>query len=173
MVPEDKLAFATLLTGISELYGKDMSKSLMQIYFDMLSVHDIAAVRAAFQSHVRDPERGQYFPKPADIIDKINGTSREGAMAAWPEVLRLATNSRSARSEDPVTEQVVRDMGGWRRFGMSDAKELGWMQREFLERYASFTRHEGNQALAAPADNSRRIGKLVSISAFGDRKETP
>lgn len=178
MQHEDKLAFATEMTGVSEIYGKDLSRALMQIYFDTLSEFDIGTVRAAIHAHVKDPERGQFFPKPADLIDKINGTTHEAALSAWPEVLRLAADSRRAESINVLTEQVVRDMGGWRRFGMADSKELGWLQKEFVERYEAQYRAltNGSSALADQTAQRRRLNKpgtVVHINALLGKQDEP
>ncbi len=155
MDSQDKSVFAREMATLSELYGKTVSKELFEMYCADLSEYRITDIVRAVQAHRRDPDRGRYFPKPADLLDKIQCSAEEAALIAWSEVPRLAANSREAKSQDDVTESVVQDMGGWRRFGMADAKEMHWMQREFVERYKTIKR-----------TGFKRIGNITPIGGL-------
>lgn len=159
-------ALAREMTTLAELYGREVSKPLFEMYVADLEAFDIRDILRAIRAHRQDPQRGQYFPKPADIIDKINGTVQESALVAWPEVLRLASNSRAAQSPDPITEQVVGEMGGWRRFGMSTTQELTWMQKEFIERYQAHLRGHAESPLLGNTSRTRSIGQVVHIGSL-------
>lgn len=62
------------------------------LWFRSLAAHDLAVVRAAFDAHVRDPQRGRFVPTPADVIAQIEGLAgddgRPGAEEAWAMSLR-------------------------------------------------------------------------------------
>lgn len=169
----DKTRFVQAFMAMAEIYNRELTSSLMTMYFEDLMDFSIDAVLEALRGHRRDPERGQFFPKPADLIDKLEGSSKEQALEAWPEVLRLASNSRCAVAADPISQQVVLDMGGWRRFGMVDAKELSWMQREFLERYSSTLRRGGPELLRSPGKQPTRLGEPIPINRLVERVVTP
>jgi len=57
------------------------------IWFRALAAHDLATVRAAFDAHTADPQRGRFVPVPADILAQINASvaddGRPGAEEAW------------------------------------------------------------------------------------------
>lgn len=57
------------------------------MWFRSLVAHDISSVRAAFDAHVKDPQRGRFVPVPADLIAQIEGMAaddgRPGPEEAW------------------------------------------------------------------------------------------
>ncbi|HEV6964611.1 hypothetical protein [Roseateles sp.] len=61
------------------------------LWFRALAAHDLAAVRAAFDAHIADPQRGRFVPVPADILAQIEGAAaddgRPGPEEAWALVL--------------------------------------------------------------------------------------
>ena len=73
MKQRDKQAFAQMLTAMSELYGKEASSAYMRLWWNALQHFPLAKVQQAFSDHVKDPDRGQWMPKPADIIRQIDG----------------------------------------------------------------------------------------------------
>lgn len=62
------------------------------IWFRALQRYPLEAVQAAFDAHVRDPQRGRFVPTPADIIAQIEGSAaddgRPGAEEAWATAFR-------------------------------------------------------------------------------------
>jgi hypothetical protein len=57
------------------------------LWFRALAAHDLATVRAAFDAHIADPQRGRFVPVPADILAQVEGAAandgRPGAEEAW------------------------------------------------------------------------------------------
>ena len=62
---------AMLLTAMGEMYGKEISPALAEMYFSDLSEFSIEAIEAAMTAHRKDSDRGRFFPKVADLIDKL------------------------------------------------------------------------------------------------------
>ena len=147
MNSHDKKPFLDAMMAMGELYNRELSTTLESMYFDDLHEFDLQGVLESMRRHRLDGEAGRFFPKPSDIKAMIEGDNREKGMEAWPEVADLARNSRVAKSLDPITERVVQDMGGWKHFGMSDYKELVWMQKEFIDRYQSYSRRPDKIAI--------------------------
>lgn len=62
------------------------------LWFRSLAAHDLATVRAAFDAHIADPQRGRFVPVPADILAQVEGAAandgRPGAEEAWAIALR-------------------------------------------------------------------------------------
>ena len=68
-------------------FHKDLTPQQMSMAFTVLQPYPLAAVLAGLTAHARDPERGQYGPKPADVIFQIErhspALSRPSADEAW------------------------------------------------------------------------------------------
>lgn len=61
-----------VLEGIAELYPRHtVSDAVVDLYADALHGISAEALRAAVRAHLRDPHRGQYFPKPGDICKAL------------------------------------------------------------------------------------------------------
>ena len=138
MREEDEIKLLESLVVQGELYGREISEALQNIYLDDLGGYEINQVLCAMKAHRTDPERGRFFPKPSDIISKINGSAKGNATEAWPEVVKLASNSSEAFSEDPMTEAAVRALGGWRKIGQTQERDLVFLRKEFIEIYEGY-----------------------------------
>jgi hypothetical protein len=81
------------------------------MFFRSLERFPIEAVRSAINAHVCDSSRGQYLPKPADLIFQIEqahgGDGRPGADEAW--ALALAAGDEA---ETVVWTEEMRDAFG-------------------------------------------------------------
>jgi len=73
MNTEDKSKFAEIVTAMSEVYGKPISKAGLMLWWSVLEQYSFSEVSQAFASHARDTERGRWMPRPADIIAHIEG----------------------------------------------------------------------------------------------------
>ena len=71
----------------------------VQIYFDLLKRYDINHVTAAIVAHLRDPERGQWYPKPADIIRQIERIKALEVVAASCAIEHAKIDGKKITSE--------------------------------------------------------------------------
>jgi hypothetical protein len=82
-----KQAVARELLACGSIYNRAATKELVEIYADCLAAYSPEQVTKAFRSHIADPDRGQFFPKPADLIAQLKTVprvSRETSMhPAW------------------------------------------------------------------------------------------
>jgi hypothetical protein len=140
----DSVAFRQLLTGIGLLYGKTLHENLIDIYWQALKHLEFAEVHAALQAHVQNPDKGQFMPKPADVIEYLQGSSETQALQAWTQVVKALREVGAYRSvifDDPLIHRVIRDMGGWIALGHSKTSELPFLAREFEKRYRALVLH--------------------------------
>jgi hypothetical protein len=151
---DDKKKFAEIMVTTGEMFDKKITKSLMQTYFTVLSEHSIELVSKAFQSHLTDPEQGMFFPKPANIIKFINGTSKQNEQAlddkselAWHviegEIRRIGSHT-SLRMEDRQALAAVKAIGGWKKICGLTISELTWAHKEFVAAYKNYERTDVN-----------------------------
>lgn len=136
----DKKAFAETITGVAEIYGQTVTKAGMRIWWSALERFSDEQVQQALNSHAMDAERGQWMPKPADIVRRIEGTPTDQAMAAWAKVdyatRRIGTGPAWV-FDDPKIHRALAGMGGLSALGSATETEWPHLCREFCKRYAS------------------------------------
>lgn len=138
MTQADFPAFAGVLAGIAELYGHKLSDMQGALWFSAVKGYSLDQVQDALLAHTRDPERGRFMPKPADVVLLIDGLPGDRAELAWSRVsaaLECYGASVSVRFEDGLAARVISDMGGWIKLGRTLTKEMPFYQREFCRRY--------------------------------------
>lgn len=101
MRKDDLPEFAQMLDDCYSLLGKGAqpSATAKALFFRALGAHSIEAVRAGFDAHVKDPQRGRFAPTPADVIAQIEGLvaddGRPGAEEAWAMCCNAADESET------------------------------------------------------------------------------
>lgn len=81
--------FAAMLNDIAALLppAQPLSGTAKALFFRALSQFSLEQVRAALDAHVKDPQRGRFFPRPADVIAQLEDIGAEdgrpGAEEAW------------------------------------------------------------------------------------------
>lgn len=97
MVDADLPEFAVVLDAVCAMLSRglytpnDLSTS---IFFRALQRWPLADVRAAFDAHVSDPQRGKFVPVPADVIAQLEARAaddgRPGPEEAWATAIGAA-----------------------------------------------------------------------------------
>lgn len=97
MRESDFAPFCALLDDVAALLmrpGQALTATQRAMYFRALHQHPLDAVRAALDAHVQDPQRGRFFPTPADVIAQLQGAAaddgRPGSDEAWAGALAAA-----------------------------------------------------------------------------------
>lgn len=163
MIKNDDIRFAEIMTGLAEMYGKEISDGAMGLWFEALAHYDIDAISSAASAHVSSPDNGQFMPKPADIIKMIGGTSKDSAFLAWSKVdkaVQRVGNHKSVVFDDPLIHAVISDMGGWISFGEKDGDEWPFVGNEFKSRY---------QGYKSRGEVPEYNGKLIGLSEANNR----
>lgn len=120
--------------------GKGRPKATT-IWWGALQQYDLMAVRQGFDRHVRNPDTGQFMPKPADIVKMLQGSTQDAAMLAWAKVdraLRQIGPYTSVVFDDAIIHRVLHDMGGWIKLGDKTEDEWPFVAREFENRYRGY-----------------------------------
>ena len=144
MQSTDSIAFRQLLTGIGLLYGKNLHEDVMDIYWQALRQVEFIEVKNALQAHVQNPDKGQFMPKPADVIEFLQGSSEAQALKAWSIVaknIREVGAYSSVQFGDPLIHAVIHDMSGWIALCQSKLSELPFLAKEFQKRYQALLHH--------------------------------
>lgn len=137
MKQSDRLQFLKLLTGLSEMFGKEFSDALLEMYFQALADLSIEQVQFAAERAIRECT---WLPKPAELRAFVQGSSGDKAEAAWDlavESYRKAGAFKSVLFEDGfVGQAIVTVFGGWVEFCNAmhpvyrDADDVSFEDRE-------------------------------------------
>lgn len=139
MQARDHKQFAVMMATLAEVFndGKEVSKIKMEIYFKALEKYPIDHISGAISEMIKSRVYPS-FPKPAEIIQEINGKVENRSTEAWLQVLeavRQIGNYQSVKFSDSVIHSVVQVMGGWPQLCMMENVEVKWRQKEFERLY--------------------------------------
>lgn len=162
----DRDSVLQTMTGLSELFGKKVSESLMSIYWLTLEDMSLEEFNHAVSVHMRDPESGRFFPKPADLIGRVARSGKQNselvaqsAELGWSLVMgRLKSHGSygSLKISDPVAIETVRQMGGWKSLCATDLDKMAFKQREFMSLYQTVVK---TPVELLPSELAGRIGQ--------------
>ncbi|MFO1259075.1 MAG: DUF6475 domain-containing protein [Gammaproteobacteria bacterium] len=141
MLLTEQESFGQLLAAVGEVYNKRMSPTLTKLYWRALVGFDWQDVVRAFEAHVRDPDSGQFMPKPADIIRVVSGNGESQCLQAWSKVERAIRNIgpyQSVAFDEASIHAVLEQMGGWVRLCTLSEKDLPFTAKEFQTRYKAY-----------------------------------
>ena len=172
---KDKKKFAEIFTLTCLTYEKQVTQELMRLYFKVLGEYPIEIVEAAFMSHLKCPDRGQYWPKPADIISKISGTrmqltaiNESRAAEAWKIVhsaIIRGTPYQSLGLDDSTALRAIQALGGWPSLCMMKIDDEQWRRKEFIQHYCNFI--NGDSALKSlPGIGQQSQEKLQAVEQY-------
>lgn len=141
MTPNQRPEFAETLAATLSIYRMELTPALLSVYWEDLSIFDLAAVKQALSMHRRNPDNGQFAPKPADIVRLLGGTSKDRAILAWNKTKKAIGSVGSYTSvvfDDALIHAVVSDMGGWPALCHGSEEELTFRQKDFENRYRTY-----------------------------------
>lgn len=139
MIKEDKGQFLQILTGLSDLYGAELSKVSITLYWEALKEHRIDLISVAASEHVK---HSQWMPKPSEflsILTKSDMNAEERATLAWGAVSRAAKSIGGyscVNFDDPLINATIRNQGGWSRICTQPAEHFeSFIRRQFIADY--------------------------------------
>jgi hypothetical protein len=174
MSESDFDAFAAILDGVCGLlsrgaYAPNAVNTAM--FFRSLAAHDLATVRAAFDAHVGDAQRGRFVPVPADIVAQIEAAAprdnRPGADEAWA----IAIRAKDEAATVVWTAEIAQAFGVARP--VLDAGDKVGARMAFLEAYrgaVAEARRNGERAAwstSLGSDPHQRDAAVRSAVALG------
>ena len=150
MKNEDKRAFFDLMMAAGEVYGREVTQPMAAIYFSALANVSIEQVQEAMMAHMQNPDSGQFFPKPADLIKQMTGTTKQQdaaiedrAAIAWACIerdIRRIGSYGTLKLDDKQALATVKAMGGWQSICQTETSKMEWKRKEFIRMYETFER---------------------------------
>ena len=135
----DKTEFAKIWATVANLYGKNISAQLLTLTFEVLKPFSLAQIKSGLSIHIRSCKSGAFFPKPADIIQYINGNNEQRAEQAWSEVetaIRRTGAWGAATFNDPLIAKIIERLGGWKQLCHSPQCYLEAKKKAFTQQYS-------------------------------------
>lgn len=90
MRDHDKKTFGTELAKAMSFYEKALKASQLELWFELLAPYSLENCLGAIKAHMAHPKNGKFAPKPADLIEQIEG-AQPSAMTgneAWAIALQ-------------------------------------------------------------------------------------
>ena len=150
MKNEDKRAFFDLMMAAGEVYGREVTQPMAAIYLSALASVSIEQVQEAMMAHMQNPDSGQFFPKPADLIKQMTGTTKQQdaaiedrAAIAWACIerdIRRIGSYGTLKLDDKQALATVKAMGGWQSICQTEISKMEWKRKEFIRMYEAFER---------------------------------
>ncbi len=138
----DQKRLADVLGGVHDFYGKELSKFAVTVWMQACEMFDVDLVTKALSAHLMDAERGQFMPKPADIVRQLHGTSADRSLIAWGKVLDAMQRVGAYQSvvfDDGAIHAAISDMGGWAAICRSETDELPFTQKRFCDLHRTYS----------------------------------
>lgn len=73
----DRNQFGSYMVSVGEVYSKEISPTLIEIYWRIMKQFTMSTIKYAFNKHVVEPDEGRFFPKPADLVKIINASGEK------------------------------------------------------------------------------------------------
>ena len=143
--PNDRAEFARVLNGVSAMYRVELSPDVVELWWAVLADYDMAAIKQALTKHLRNPDTGQFMPKPADVVKFMAGTTQDAALLSWAKVHRAVRQVGSYSDvvfDDPIIHAVLQDMGGWIKLCEMLETDVPFRAKEFENRYRAYARNQ-------------------------------
>lgn len=176
MTRQDALIFTDELTVLAEIYGKPVSEAMGAVYFKALREYALGDVIRAMRCHVKHPEQGRFFPKPADLIALIDGDTNSQALEAYQlldDALIQYGVYRSVRFEDAALAATVKALGGWVEIEArwKDREQEPFLRADFCKLYRVYTVRGLDRALLP--DHFPGLHELSNSSKYPDHVPQP
>jgi len=144
----DRERLLTALAAVYAFYEREITELACQFWCEDMADFPVEAVERAFAAHRRDPERGQFLPKPADIIRQLQGDSTQRAAVAWGEALECARNGGAGYARlPPATRAALDSLGGMLALRRADDTQLPFLQRQFIAGHKAVVHREDADAM--------------------------
>lgn len=135
----DRERLLQTLVAVYAYYDRELSEFAISVWLEDLEEHPVDAVCEAFKRHRRDPERGQWLPKSADILRQLQGDKAEAVQLAWARLLlQVRTLGSYGRPNlDPASRLALDGLGGWGAVCRATERDLAFLQRRFGEAFGA------------------------------------
>jgi len=146
--------FQAVMAGMAELYQRELSNTLLDAYWLALRDWPLAEFEAAAARLMATEE---FMPRPAAFTALRKSATTQTAGEAWEAAIRTCCNWRSGcATVDPLTDRVVRMVGGYERLAMEPLDTQHFTRNKFLELYRELAEVEEDREALPMLEGPRR-----------------
>jgi hypothetical protein len=149
MSPEKESWFGAWLLGIGEFYGKSISPTIVDFYWQALRYLSSEELQRAFIAYLRDPDKGAFMPKPADLLRVFQKEHQEQSEIAW-KILKSAFSRlgryHRPKFDDPLIQKTLDSIANWQELCDLTINELPHFSEKFKKQYEQFLQAESEMS---------------------------
>ena len=132
MDSSDRPEFARVLSGLAAIKGKDLTKDVIEIWWQCLKNWPVSDFKKAAGYLLNNC---QFMPTPYDF-EQLRKKGETSAHEAWGMALHHAEGAyRKGVLGDALTDRVVAMLGGYGVIALTHQEKLGFLERRFLDAY--------------------------------------
>jgi hypothetical protein len=153
----DEKQFCKKLLALAELFDKELSQAVIGFYVSALEEFSDSEIDSALKTAAL---KCKFFPKPAELIELVNGPQEEQSLLAWEQLtaaVQLHGAYDSVMFADTKITRVVEALGGWITVCNWPVAELHFRRSEFNKLYQA----------ARPLKEQRVLPGLVQLDNAG------
>jgi DNA-binding NarL/FixJ family response regulator len=170
MIKSDFSRFASAIAAVMDLYDKPISEAAAMLWWTALEQYPIDQVERAITAHTRDPERGRYAPRPADLIAAM----ADHAENPWPspdEAWAIALTASDERASVVWCDEIAQALGAAQSvLSMGDEVGARMAFRDAYRRLTRQTQDSGRQPrwwVTQGHDPQQRAQAVIDAQARG------
>lgn len=141
--------FKAIMTGMSEVFQRELSNPLLDAYWLALRSWPLADFEAACGQLM---QTATFMPRPVDFAN-LRKAGRPTAGEAWAAVLKYVRtsyspnglnylNGSSGMLSDPLVDRAVNAIGGYRAIAASSTDSTHFLERRFCEHFGAIQESE-------------------------------
>jgi hypothetical protein len=165
-VMKNRNEFKKQMAGVAEVFDKDLTGLLIDVYWKaLINFNDEDCIYAFGQAILK----GRFFPRPAELIKYINGRHpvplpEDLARCQAHIILKIIRGDRTVIIKDPITKYLTQA-----RFKIENLKaslmvgDEHWFMKDFVEAYCSFERLQALEFLKITDANRKLLGLIENI----------
>ena len=151
----DKRIFAEHMAVLAERFDRKLSQPLTNSYYTALS--NTLTTEQFIQAARLVLYEGNFWPSPAEFVDKVKGRIDEAAQLEWSEVMSAVTENRPRRLTESG-KAALSAVGG--AFMVQNSTNPSGLRRDFIAAYVAAERRDRiEQATTALPDH--RVKELA------------
>jgi len=144
---KDKELFKKFMAGLAELFDKNLSQTLSDIYWAALKDFSDEQCKNAFNKAM---VQCKFFPKPVELIEMVSGAlgKLEDIALLQADIvvntIKIVGGYQSVLFKDGVTNAVIQNcFGGWMKIctELMESNEQ-WFRKDFIKYYQSYHRQK-------------------------------
>ncbi len=150
--------FTQIMAGLCDLYNKKPSEFMLDVYYEIFKDYDDKVFNDAIMNCVKS-NKYNVLPKPAEILEFLEGNKDDKALIAWMEATNTAQKCgyyETPEFKDHIISHCIKELGGWMEFCSFDKEQLPFIEKRFMNFYRLFLK--------------RGINKPVNLIGYVDLK---